>query len=313
MTRAAPLALLCLILAACGRGDEAEETAETAAPRPLEGTLEWALQGDWRAPEEMRRDSALHPVATFDLAGLGPGDTVVDMWPGGGWSTAVLAPYLAAGGGAYVAAARPRDGDAARALADRFAARFAEAVEEGALTRVEAGPTSGPLVRPGTADIVLAVDALHAWMAAGLAEKLLGDAFDALRPGGRLVIVQPRAADRGLQDPGAASGYVQESYVKRLAEEAGFTLAAKSEINANPFDAREHPFGVWTLAPWRLTAPLGEPANPDFDRAPYDIVGEPDRMTMVFRKPVPTPPDGEEEADADDAAAPDEADGETPQ
>ena len=84
----------------------------------------------------------------------------------------------------------------------------------------------------------------------------------------------------------AANGYVQEAFVKQLAKEAGFAFDGASELNANPADTKDYPFGVWTLAPTRLTAPRGQPAVPGFDRAAYDAIGESDRMTLRFKKPA---------------------------
>ena len=78
---------------------------------------------------------------------------------------------------------------------------------------------------------------------------------------------------------------MQEPFVRQLAEEAGFVFVEASEINANPDDTKDHPFGVETLAPRRLTAPMGQPADPEFDRTKYDAIGESDRMTLKFRKP----------------------------
>lgn len=126
---------------------------------------------------------------------------------------------------------------------------------------------------------------IHAWMAAGIAEKAFADAFTALRPGGILGIEQHRLQPDEDQDPAAANGYVQEAFVRQLAEEAGFVFVEASEINANPDDTKDHPFGVETLAPRRLTAPMGQPADPEFDRTKYDAIGESDRMTLKFRKP----------------------------
>ena len=73
------------------------------------------------------------------------------------------------------------------------------------------------------------------------------------------------------------SGYLPEAYVIALAEGAGFQLAGKSEVNANPRDTRDYPKGVWTLPP---TYTLG-----DTDRAKYAAIGESDRMTLRFTKP----------------------------
>jgi len=147
------------------------------------------------------------------------------------------------------------------------------------------GPTSGPVTEAGTADMVLFLRNIHAWMAAGIAEKAFADAYTALRPGGVLGVEQHRLGPEEDQDPAAANGYVQEAFVRQLAEEAGLQFVEGSEINANPKDTKDHPFGVDTLPPMRLTAPRGEPANPDFDRSRYDEIGESDRMTLRFRKP----------------------------
>ncbi len=122
-------------------------------------------------------------------------------------------------------------------------------------------------------------------MSAGIAEKAFADAFAALRPGGILGVEQHRADIGNVQDPAATNGYVQEPFVKQLAAEAGFQFLASSEINANPKDDKDHPFGVWTLPPQRLTAPRGQPANPEFDGTLYESIGESDRMVLKFRKP----------------------------
>jgi predicted methyltransferase len=147
------------------------------------------------------------------------------------------------------------------------------------------GPKSGPVAPAGSADLVLFLRNLHNWMAAGLAEKAFRDALAALKPGGVLGVEEHRAKSGGVQDVLAATGYVQEAYVKALAKEAGFAFVKSSEINANPKDDHEHPFGVWTLPPTRLSAPRGKPANPAFDHRPYDAIGESDRMTLKFVKP----------------------------
>ena len=104
-----------------------------------------------------------------------------------------------------------------------------------------------------------------------------------LKPGGILAVEQHRAPEGA--DSRAGTGYVPESYVIEEARKAGFVLEAKSEINANPKDTKDHPFGVWTLPPTRRSAPAGQPADPNFDHAKYDAIGESDRMTFRFRKP----------------------------
>lgn len=273
-----------LALAACGKKGEAEP-APTKAARNM--TLQDAVAGDWRPAADKARDAWRHPVETLEFWGLQPGQTVVEFWPGAGWYTDILAPYLAANKGKLIAADLEPTDPASTEIVEAYRARLkAKPKVYGDVEITAFGPTSGPVAPAGSADLVLFLRNLHNWMAAGIAEKAFRDAFAALKPGGVLGIEEHRAAPGGVQDVLAANGYVQEAYVVRLAQEAGFVLDKTSEINANPADDRDHPFGVWTLPPVRLTAPRGEPADPNFDRTSYDAVGESDRMTLRLVKPA---------------------------
>jgi predicted methyltransferase len=147
------------------------------------------------------------------------------------------------------------------------------------------GAASGPLAPAGTVDLALFPRNLHNFMTAGIADKAFHDAYRALKPDGVLGIEAHRGTPGGVQDVLASDGYVQEDYVKQLAAEAGFRFDGASEINANPKDNHNHPFGVWTLPPTRQSAPVGQPDDPKFDHAPYDAIGESDRMTLRFIKP----------------------------
>ena len=117
--------------------------------------------------------------------------------------------------------------------------------------------------------------------------------YTPLEEGQMVVVVAPeptsaqciKLLQMGVQDVLASDGYVQEDYVKQLAAEAGFRFDGSSEINANPKDDHNHPFGVWTLPPVRRSSLRGQPADPNFDHAKYDAVGESDRMTLRFVKP----------------------------
>jgi predicted methyltransferase len=213
--------------------------------------------------------------------------TVVEFWPGAGWYTDILAPVLTAGRGKLYAALLEPSDPSAQAVDEAFAHKLKARPDlYGAVAVTHFGPTSGTVAPPGSADLVLFLRNLHNWMAAGLAEKAFRDAAAALKPGGILGIEEHRAAAGGVQDATAASGYVQEAYVKQLAKQAGLQFVAASEINANPKDDRNHPFGVWTLPPERRSSPRGEPPNPAFDHARYDAIGESDRMTLKFQKPA---------------------------
>ena len=281
-----------LALAGCGRRgkDAPAEPAPTptAKAEPAAGARERAIAGEWRG-EDAKRDAWRHPLETLRFFGLAPGMTVVEMWPGSGWYTKILAPFLKDTGGKLYAASFQSAEGATSATAEVVAAyRALLQAEPGVYGDVafgEFGPTSGPLAPAGTADLVLFLQTLHSWMAAGLAEKAFTDAFAALKPGGILGVEAHRGRSGGPQDPLAADGYVQEAYVKQLAAEAGFRFDAASEVNANPKDDTKHPFGVWTLPPERRSSPAGQPPNPAFDRATYDAVGESDRMTLRFLKP----------------------------
>lgn len=283
----AGLAGIGLTVSACGKK---EAPAEPDAPQgPPKGSLDWAVAGPWRSADDKARDPYRHPQETLRFFGLQPRMTVVDFWPGSGWYTEILAPYLKEGGGKYYAAGFQTGPGADPAQATLMAAyqqRFsADRKLYGEIQFAAFGPTSGPVAPAGTVDLVLFMRGIHTWMASGIAEKAFADAYAALRPGGVLGVEQHRLSPEANQDPAAANGYVQEAFVKQLAAEAGFAFVAASEINANERDDRDHPFGVDTLPPQRLTAPQGEPPDPEFDRSEYDAIGESDRMTLKFRKP----------------------------
>ena len=276
-----------LALSGCNREKTAEPPPQPDGPP--KGSLEWAVAGPWRAQDQVR-DVWRHPMETLRFFGLQPRMSVVEFWPGSGWWTEILAPYLAEGGGSYIAAGfqtGPGADPAQTALTDAFQKRFTNDRRlYGEIALSEFGPTSGPVAPAGTVDLALFMRNIHAWMAAGIAEKAFADAYAALRPGGVLGVEQHRLGPDKDQDPTAADGYVQEAFVRQLAAEAGFAFVAASEINANEKDTKDHPFGVETLPPQRLSAPMGEPPDPTFDHTPYDEIGESDRMTLKFRKPA---------------------------
>lgn len=249
-------------------------------------TIAEAVAGDWRLAADRARDPWRHPVESLTFWGLRPGMTVVEFWPGAGWYTDILAPFLnATDGKLYAANLQPAD-PTSQQVVEAYRARLAARPKLYGQVEITAfGPTSGPVAPAGGADMVLFLRNLHNWMAAGIADKAFRDAFAALKPGGVLGIEEHRAAPGGVQDALAASGYVQQAYAIQLAKEAGFLLEAASEINANPRDKRDHPFGVWTLPPTRLSAPRGQPPKAGFDHGPYDAIGESDRMTLKLVKP----------------------------
>ncbi len=273
-------------LTACHRPTPTR-SAPSGAPAGPATTLQAAVAGAWRSPQDRARDLWRHPLESLKFWGLKPGMTVVEFWPGGGWYTDILAPFLAGTGGTLYAANVMPTNPAAQQMVQAFQQKIqARPSLYGKVVFTTFGQTSGPVAPAGACDLALFLRNLHDWMRGGVAEKAFHDAFTALKPGGALGVEAHRAAPGGVQDVLASNGYVQQAYVQQMAREAGFVFEASSEINANPKDHRDHPFGVWTLPPTLRTAPEGRPPDPRFDTRPFQAIGESDRMTLRFRKPL---------------------------
>ncbi|TAJ70107.1 MAG: methyltransferase domain-containing protein [Phenylobacterium sp.] len=249
--------------------------------------LQAAVAGAQRAPENKARDAARHPAETLTFWGLKPKQTVIELSPGGGYWTEILAPYAKATGGTYVATAadldNPKLSEGAKKGRAAFEAKYGDTAKYGPIKYVNFGPVSGPLGPPASADLVITARNVHNWMMNGSLDKVLKDAHAVLKPGGVLAVEEHRA-DPKPELPGVSNGYVSTATVIAAAEKAGFKLADKSEVNANPKDTKDHPFGVWTLPPSRWTTAGGQGSDPAFDRAKYDAIGESDRMTLRFVK-----------------------------
>ncbi|MGA1079120.1 MAG: class I SAM-dependent methyltransferase [Steroidobacteraceae bacterium] len=254
-------------------------------------TLAQVVAGDWRKAEDRVRDPDRHPVESLDFWGLTPGMAILEVQPGGGWWTDILAPYAARTGGSYAATGPdlgdPELSERAKQGRARLEQKLANAELYGRTSVVNWGPKASPPPE-GTFDFALVSRSLHGWMRTeGAVDHYLGMIFTGLKPGGILAIEQhranPGAAEKSFQD-----GYVEEAAVIAAVEKAGFRLAGRSEVNANPKDTKDHPFGVWTLPPTRISVPYGSgrDPDPDFDHAPYDAIGESDRMTLKFLKPA---------------------------
>jgi predicted methyltransferase len=280
--RHAALGIAAASLAACGDGGR-RNAADTAPA----GSLGWAVGGDWRIDPE--RDQWRHPLQTLIFWGLEGGMTVLEVLPGLGWYTSILAPYLAANEGQLIAAGfDPRSPSLAqRETLAAWEARFMHRPElYGRIVTTAVTERGDALAPANSVDLAIVANSVHTMMAEGTAERVFAGVLAALKPGGSFGVEQHRGASTGLQDPLAGTGYVQEAYVRALAQEAGFDFVAASDVNANPRDTRNHPFGVWTLPPAYRTSPLGQPDNPSFDTAPFEAIGESDRMTLKFRKPA---------------------------
>jgi predicted methyltransferase len=231
-----------------------------------------------RPAGDTARDGARHPVASLGFWGLKPGQTVIEIAPGGGYWSEILAPYAKQTHGHYIAAMGKAD--------QKLPARFADAGSYGDIKYTVFNATSGALGPAGSADLVLTARNIHDWMwTPGYAEKGMKDFYAVLKPGG-ILAVEDHRADPRPQIGDARDGYVATANIVKMAKAAGFVLEASSEINANPKDTKDHLFGVWTLPPTRRSAPDGQPDNPNFDHRKYDAIGESDRMTLRFRKPA---------------------------
>ena len=263
-----------------------------AEPPADDPALKAAVAGAWRSADAKSRDAWRHPVESLEFWGLRPGMSILEVQPGAGWWTDILAPYARLTGGTLSVTAadlgNPELSDAARKGRVELEQKYAAKPDVyGKVTLVNWGRKSAPLAA-NQFDFILTARSIHGWMDpdGGVLGKVFADFYRALKPGGTLALEQHRA-DPGPQDPGADNGYVTEAYVIEQAERAGLKLVARSEINANPRDTKDHPFGVWTLPPTRTSVPYGQglAPNPDFDHSKYDAIGESDRMTLKFRKP----------------------------
>jgi predicted methyltransferase len=247
--------------------------AAAQAPRPSPA-LQAAVAAKTRTPANVARDRYRHPAQTLAFFGVKPTDTVVELIPGGGWYTEILAPFLSARGVYYAAGNTERGLNAVKAMQAKDPAAYGKV----RLAGFPAKP-GDPTVPDGSADVVLTFRNVHNLRFAGVDQTraAFAEMFRMLKPGGTLGIVEhrlPEARDAAAEEK---SGYMKTSSVVAFATGAGFRLAGSSEVNANRKDTADWPEGVWTLPPvYRLK---------DVDRAKYAAIGESDRMTLKFVKP----------------------------
>jgi predicted methyltransferase len=249
-------------------------TIVAAKPATAEPALAAAIAATHRSAANRARDQYRNPAETLTFFGVKPAQNVVELYPGGGWYTEILAPYLKPKGTYTVAAPAGRGADNIAKKLDGNAALYGKVKR--ANFPIKDGGTA---VAPGSADVALTFRNVHNWRFGGAdaAQSAFNQIYAMLKPGGILGVVEhrlPETMDSALEEK---SGYLKRSTVVAFATKAGFTLVGESNINANPRDTHDYPGGVWTLPP--------SYAQGDVDRAKYAAIGESDRMTLKFMKP----------------------------
>ena len=245
---------------------------------PVDPALAAAIASPARAAAFVARDGARHPAEELTFLGLKPSMTVVELWPGGGYWTEILGPYLAPQGHYYLAIESAGDADEDAMTAKLKARIAAQGDRFGKINETVLGPKQFDIAPPGSADLVLTFRNLHNWMDGGYADQALAACFKALKPGGIFGIEEHRGRNDKPQDPKAKDGYVRQDYAIALAKKAGFKMIASSEIDANPKDTKDWVDGVWTLPPTL--------SQKDKDRDRYLAIGEADNFVMTFQKPA---------------------------
>ncbi len=268
-----------LLTAPAARAEDFGLDARTVA------ALDAALSGDHRSAENKARDKYRHPKETLAFFGFRSDMTVVEIWPGGGWYTEILAAALKDDGKLYAAqySVNPPFGYQRRYLGS-FMSKLGSTPDiyrDVVVTSLEF-PYELQAAPHGSADLVLTFRNVHNWAGLGYGREQtrLGyrAMYDVLKPGGIMGIVDHRWADPDDEDPFSENGYISEERIIADAENAGFRLVEKSEINANPKDTRDYPEGVWTLPPSFVMG--------DENRERYAAIGESDRTTLKFVKPA---------------------------
>ena len=259
----------------------AAQTMPMAAPSTDTAALDRAIAGPWRNPNNTARDKYRHPKETLLFFGVKPTQSVIEITPGAGWYTEILAPMLHDHGHYFGIVNDPASVKAearkeTNELNMQLEAKIAMHPDQYVLTQLREIDPAAPVLGPANSvDVVLTFRNVHNWVMDGNQAAMFKAMFNVLKPGGVLGVTDHRA------NPGPATdgkkGYLTEQQVIDYATAAGFVLDGKSEINANPKDTKDYPKGVWTLPP---TLTLGE-----VDKAKYLAIGESDRMTLRFSKP----------------------------
>lgn len=237
--------------------------------------LQTILTSSHRSEQNRLRDKYRHPAQTLQFFGLRPNLAVVELWPGTGWYTEILAPFLAQQGQLIVTNFAPNQNKLAFAFQQKLAA---DPSVFGKVKVVEINPPTELTLAPdNSVDMVLTFRNIHNWVKAGYADQVYAAAYKALKPDGILGVEEHRAKPGTSLQESIKTGYMSEDEVIAAVEKAGFKLVGKSEINANPKDTKDYPGGVWALPPTLIQGQT--------DRQRLLAIGESDRMTLKFVKP----------------------------
>lgn len=256
------------------------DTKADAVPE-LGPALESVLSGEHRSAEHRARDKYQHPKETLEFFGLKPDMNVLEVEPGAdGWFTEVLAPLLK-DHGRYSATNFDVNGpDKSPLTADAraYQAKLDGAPEAYGKVQVVTLTKDYNLGAADSYDMVVTFRNSHLWKQDKIEDRVYGEMFRVLKPGGVLGLVQHRAAAGDNPAKSVSKGYLPQPYVIERVEKAGFKFEAESHVNTNSWDTRDYPKGVWSLPP--------SLAQGEKDKEKFLKIGESDRMTLLFRKPL---------------------------
>lgn len=244
-----------------------------------------ALQHEARTEQNKKRDAARKPLETLSFFEVTPQKTVVEVWPGSGWYTEILAPLLAEKGKLYAAH-----------YSDKFTLLRAEYMQKGRnefhaklashpvyknVTVTEFAPLANIAIAPkASADVVLSIrNQLYMFEGEASLKHALANFYQALKPGGVLGVVAPRLPDQLMATDWKESGYVPQQLWLTLAKEAGFVFEANNDLLLNPKDTADHPAGIWSLPPTLAV-------EKEQEKAKFLAIGEVNQMMLKFRKPL---------------------------
>lgn len=261
---------------------QVDEAAERRAD--LEASLQAFVNAEHRSDDDIARNESRNPVETLMFFGYDPGASIVEIWPGPGWYTDILAPLAREHGGEFRVGLYGTVDDDPDHRPTMVTQQYLERIENNREVYGEFSkgtfdpPDEVDLGPPESAQMVMSVRNLHMLHSRGVLDAAFDAFYEVLQPGGTLGVIQHRAPEGSDPDAMAQSGYLPEAFVIERIEAAGFKLEESSELNANPDDDADHEHGVWSLPP---VLRGGEEKGEDH----YRQIGESDRMTLRFVKP----------------------------